>query len=63
MQRLLLINSVPEVLDHARTVAYPGRESAEVNSALREVRRLLDLDAIRRSVPPITLPRLRARAR
>jgi hypothetical protein len=61
MQRIF-INSVPEALDHARTVAYPGREQAELNSVLRTLRRLLDLDS-RRPVPPITLPRLRARAR
>jgi len=62
MQRILINRSVPEALDHARAVAYPGREQAELNSALRELRKLLDLDS-RRPVPPITLPRLSARAR
>ena len=63
MQRLLLINSVPEALDHARAGAYPGREQAELNSALRELRRLLDFDARRPMPPIITLERLSARAR
>ena len=62
MQRIL-INSIPEALDHARHRALPAKAQAELNSVLRELRRLLDLDS-RRPVPPITLPRLmRARAR
>jgi len=61
MQRIL-IKSIPEALDHARAAAYPGREQAEVNAFLRTLHRLLDLDS-RRPAPPITLPRLSARAR
>ena len=62
MQRLLLNNSVPEALDHARASAYPGREQVAINAVLRELRRLLDLDS-RRPAPPIALPGLSARAR
>ena len=63
MQRLLLINRTsPEALEAIRAQAYPGREQAELNSVLRELRKLLDLDS--RRVPPIIpLPRLGARAR
>jgi hypothetical protein len=61
MQRLLLINrTAPEALETIRAQAYPGREQAELNSVLRELRKLLDLDS-RRPVPPITLPRFGGR--
>ena len=60
MDRIPLIERHPAaMLERARAKAYPGREGAEINHVLREIRRLLDHDARRRLRSPISIPKLR----